>query len=135
MPSVQAKDKASTGQIRKIWGTARNLALDEEQLRDIVEEITGQRRISVLNRFQAACVIDRLCGFAPLPGRLSPQQKWKIKKLTKELGWNDNPARLKGFLRRVVGVDDIDWITPDKAWRVIEALKKMVERYKDGGHK
>ena len=117
--------KATVPQIRKIWVTAKFLDITEEVLRDVVEAETGQRHISALDKYEAIRVIDRLCEVAQVPGRASPQQRWLIKKLTAELGWNDNPARLRGFLKKYFHVENLRWLTPDKAWRVIEALKKL----------
>ena len=126
--------KATAAQIRKIWVTAKFLDISEEALRDVVEAETGQRHISALGKYEAIRVIDRLCKIAQVPGRASPQQRWLIRKLAGELGWNENPARLRGFLKKYFHIDDVRWLTPDKAWRVIEALKKMKRwRYQDAG--
>ena len=43
--------------------------------------------------------------------------------------WRDpNPASLVKFVRRLTGVDDPDWLTPDQANKVIEALKDIGQR-------
>lgn len=55
-------------------------------------------------------------------------QRRKIYKLTEELGWNDNPARLNGFILKMFRVSRIEWLTVAQCYRLIEALKKILER-------
>ncbi len=50
------------------------------------------------------------------------------RKLTEELGWNDNPARLNGFILKMFRVSRIEWLTVAQCYRLIEALKKILER-------
>jgi hypothetical protein len=126
-----AKQKLSPGQLKKIWALARELEIDEDILRTRVENVTGQRSISTLSPTWANKVIDSLSGKQAAPStatnRLTEKQKWKINHMTKEMGWDD-PKRLKGFLKKYAGVENINWLTTDQAWRIIEALKKVKER-------
>jgi hypothetical protein len=56
-----------------------------------------------------------------------------IKHLAGDLGWND--LQLGGMLKRLTNdkVSDIAYLTPHEAYKVIEALKAMVQR-KTGKH-
>jgi hypothetical protein len=69
------------------------------------------------------------------PGMASPEQIWKINDLARQLGWQDNPKRLAGFVKKYANIERLEWLPHGKAWRIIEALKKLVERQNssDGG--
>lgn len=58
------------------------------------------------------------------------QLRRKIYKLTEELGWNDNPQRIQGFVKRMTGVDRLEWLNETQCTKVIEGLKKILERQK-----
>ncbi|AJA42396.1 hypothetical protein AJ85_05735 [Alkalihalobacillus alcalophilus ATCC 27647 = CGMCC 1.3604] len=131
--------KLNNGQLRKIWATAKELNLEEDDLRSVVSEVSGSPSISSLTFDQAKAVIDRLGGKNNQPSKanksnkrkssqVSNQQIWKIQQLEKELGWEDNPKRMKAFMKKYAGVDRIEWLTPQKAWRLIESLKKLTEK-------
>lgn len=55
-----ARGQKSSGQVRAIFGAAKSLDLNDDELRAVVEEVTGTRSISQLTRNDAARVIDRL---------------------------------------------------------------------------
>jgi len=136
-------NKITAAQKRKIFVTAREMALDNDLLHAIVEERTGKKHISELDKYQAVKIIDELehragrparCVVLPGQGRVelaTKEQIWKIGQLEKELGWDTNPKRLKGFCRKYAGkVENIKWLTKARAWRVIEGLKALIEREK-----
>lgn len=126
--------KISKGQLAKIWAMARQLDMDSDLLHVFVLNCTGQESISALSKVQAIKVIDALEGNLnkrPV-NRASKEQLWKMKQLAKQLGW-DNPKRLQGFVKKYGGVENPEWLTPAKAWRVIEGLKKLAERTESGG--
>src|SRR4030043_1025402 len=50
----------TAAQNRKIWALKNELYLSEENLRDVVEQVTCQRSISALSMQQAGRLIDRL---------------------------------------------------------------------------
>ena len=65
------------------------------------------------------------------PARYAHQRKvWALWGELKRRGvWRDpNPASLVKFVRRLTGVDDPDWLTPDRSNKVIEALKDIGHR-------
>lgn len=136
---------ASHASIRTIWAIAKSqeLSLDESDLYALIERETGKQHMRELSQGQ----IDRVCRVlqqmkdgirppAPKPGKRTdeggnPQtvaQRRKIYKLTEELGWNDNPARLNGFILKMFRVSRIEWLTVAQCYRLIEALKKILER-------
>lgn len=131
------------GQMRKIWAMAREVfpAADaEDLLRGLVKELTGSDHISTLSAEQAARVIDALTKKAtsakrqPRPGMASDAQLRKIKRLAHELGWGDNPQRLRGFLRKFARVEREEWLMAAQAWRVIEGLKAQLNRRDRAGN-
>lgn len=124
-------------QRRKIFAVTRELGWDEDMLYAAVKSITTKDHISELTKFEAAGVIDSLeAKIRPRSvtkaGKKIPlatkKQLWLMHKLEQELGWQYNPKRLQGFCRKYAGIDNVDWLTRDQAWRVIEGLKALVAR-------
>ena len=56
------------------------------------------------------------------------QQRRKIYTLTEQLGWNDNPQRIQGFVKRMTGVDRLEWLNVAQCEKVIEGLKAILKR-------
>ena len=56
------------------------------------------------------------------------QQRRKIYALTESLGWNDNPQRIQGFVKRMTGVDRLEWLNVTQCEKVIEGLKAILKR-------
>lgn len=122
--------KLTAPQLRKIWATAKEMGLDEDLLRAKVKALTGSESISKLTVAQANLVIDSMAGKKPdrSSNWASKEQLWKINTLAAELGWVDNPKRVAGFVRKYAKVDNLKWLTRAQAWRIIEGLKKLIER-------
>lgn len=137
---------ATAPQLRKIWGSARELGLGEEELRDVVERVTAQRSISALTCAQARDVIDQLVRLGATPGAqadqprkpsgrrrpegvaalITPDQRALIEDLRAQLGGNwtrDSyfEGACKRLLRRPRPASSGD------AARVIEMLKRRLE--------
>ena len=68
-----------------------------------------------------------------MTGNATDNQRRKIYMLTKELGWDDNPKRLSGFIRRMFKVERVEWLNYEQCSNLIEALKKMIERQEAAG--
>lgn len=125
-------------QKRKIYAVSREIGMDNDLLHSIVKNKCKKEHISDLTMKQAAQVIDYLEGrkgtetrSIKLPsGRSVPlvteKQLWKINQLALELGWQDNPKRLRGFCSKYTDIDNPEWMTVDQAWRIIEGLKSLV---------
>ena len=62
--------------------------------------------------------------------RQTVAQRQKIYALCGELGWNDDPKRIQGFVKRVTHVDRLEWLTPAQCEKVIEGLKAILQREK-----
>ncbi|MED1851850.1 DUF1018 domain-containing protein [Brevibacillus borstelensis] len=124
--------KITAEQRRKIFGMQRQYGLSEEDLYSVVEQVSGARSISQLTKESAKILIDRLgrlVGEQPPKRKMaSKQMLWKIRQLEQQLGWNDNPKRLQAFMRKYAGVDRLEWLTQQKAWKLVESLKKMLEK-------
>ena len=56
------------------------------------------------------------------------QQRRKIYALTEVLGWNKDPSRIQGFVKRMTGVDRLEWLNVGQCEKVIEGLKAMIAR-------
>lgn len=61
-------------------------------------------------------------------------QRRKIYALCGVLGWNNDNGRINGFVKRLCGVERIEWLSPAQCYKVIEALKNMMERQEDREH-
>lgn len=130
----------TAAQRKKIYATARELGLDNDLLHALVQGITGKEHISDLTKRQAGLIIDEIERRANRSGRstvlptgsmvvlATKKQLWKIRELEKELGWEDNPKRLRGFCKKYAGVDNPRWLTKAQAWKIIEGLKVLLSR-------
>ena len=137
-------ERITKAQISKIWACAHALGLDKELLYLLVP----RGSISSLTKAEASALIEHLAGTSPsVPerhthmtptqragpeapsGGPSPEQLHFIHFLFGRLGWLQQPARMRGFLRRFFHVDTTEAIpTRKKAAAVIEALKAMCSR-------
>ncbi len=118
--------------MRRLWAVAREYGVDKDMLHSLCIEELQEEHISHLSDRQALYLIDRVQGkdaIKPSPrGMISERQKKYIKDLEYKLGWNDNPARLAGFIKKYAKTDVIDWLTVSQAAKVIEGLKALAER-------
>jgi phage gp16-like protein len=129
------------GQAKLIWVLARQLGMDSDELHEAVSGVTGKDSIKGLSSNEAAKVIDSLVHAGgrvkkkrrpprDLPYNvvelLSPKQARFIKYLEKKLGWQNEPDRLSGFIKRSIKRDVVR--TKREAMKIIEGLKAMAER-------
>lgn len=127
-------DEISKPQNRKIWVMAKELGLDKDLLHEFIANITSKKSISSLTKTEAIKVIDAMekqikgKRATPPPNRVSKEQLWKMNQLARELGWDNNPKRLLGFVKKYAKVERLEWLTPAQAWRVIEGLKKLAAK-------
>ena len=127
-----ASRSISTAQMKMLYGLAKKCGLDNETLHDRVRAMTGQESIKALTSYQASKVIDRLkrmCGQEPAqpPDRATQAQRVKIQELVTLLGWADEPARLRGLLRKLYRASDVAFLNAKKTEALIETLKAMVK--------
>lgn len=130
--------------IRTLWGLAKSpqLQLTGEELHLVVQAQTGKdsmKDLTEAERRRIAYVLGEMKESASGKKKKSVQmtsnatdnQKRKIYMLTKELGWEDNPKRLAGFIKKMFRVDRIEWLDYQQCSDLIEALKAMVERQEE----
>lgn len=122
---------STRGIIKRIWGLAKKgLNLTDDDLYSILYRETGKESMKECKEKELKRVVlslEHLRGEG-VPGRASRKQIWKIKDLARELGWEDNPRRLAGFLRKWYGVEQAQWLSSRDAWKAIESLKNILER-------
>ena len=132
--------------IRTLWGIAKSpeLQLGSEELHLVVQAQTGKDSLKELTepeRRRVAYVLGQMKESASgkrkrpvgMTGNATDNQRRKIYMLTKELGWDDNPKRLSGFIRRMFRVERVEWLNYEQCSNLIEALKKMIERQEAAG--
>lgn len=141
---MAAKQKAAAQDaspaIKKLWGIAKSpeLKLSDEELHLIVAKYTGKDSIRALNKRELSICIRELAKMRDSASKDSGQKRWggnpstdnqrkKIYMLAKELGW-DKRSRVNGMAKRMFGVGDVGWLNYQQCSKLIEALKKMVER-------
>ena len=130
-------------QNKLIWVLAGQLGMDSDMLHALVLETTGKASIKDLSVEEGIKVIERL---ARTGGKIKKKKKPPkklphnvvelvtqpqislIQYLEKQLGWQDNPHRLEGFIRRIIKKRRI--YTKQEAMKVIQGLKSMVTRDK-----
>lgn len=129
--------------IRTLWAIAKSpeLALTDEDLHAVVYRETGKESIKKLSQGEintVARVLQNMKDSASGNVRTkrtdtggdarTVQQRRKIYALTEALGWNDNPQRIQGFVKRMTGVDRLEWLTVAQCEKVIEGLKAILAR-------
>jgi len=123
----------SKAQIQKMHALARKAGVNEDDLHAMVFGMYNKVSIRELTSYEGIKVIDRLMklnGEEPKQqstpaGRATTAQQGKIYALARELGWGDDPKRLRGFLKARFHVEDVRWLPEGKSGAVIEALKAM----------
>ena len=128
--------------LRTVFGIAKSkeLQLTDDELHLIVESHTGKSSLKELNDKEIQVVVRELSRLKDRQKRNSRAEKYnrgnqstinqrkKIYRLTEELGWNTNSARLSGFVKRMFGVTAVEWLNYEQCSKLIEALKGMIER-------
>ena len=56
------------------------------------------------------------------------RQRRKIYALTEALGWNSDKRRIEGFVKRMTGIDRLEWLDAGQCEKVIEGLKAILAR-------
>ena len=129
--------------IRTLWAIAKSpeLHMTDEDLHAVVYRETGKASIKALTQGQineVARVLQNMkdgVSRSTRPKRTDEggdvrtvQQRRKIYALTEQLGWNDNPQRIQGFVKRMTGVDRLEWLNVAQCEKVIEGLKAILKR-------
>ncbi|MGB3067051.1 MAG: regulatory protein GemA [Ottowia sp.] len=128
--------------IRLVHTAKRDLQLDTETYRVALRTATGKDSCSAMSAAELQRTLDHLkrCGFKvrlnPKPSRpldLQAENR-KIRALwilLRDLGAIKNPSEeaLAAYIKRMTGVDALQWINGQQAERVIEGLKKWALRF------
>ena len=105
------------GQISKIYVLANDIGIDNESLHDLVQAMFKKDSLKKLNFTKAGEIIKRLGG--------NNNQDTYIKNLERQIGWAENPERLKGFIKSMFKKDSLSRLTKKEKSKLIEALKNM----------
>lgn len=134
---------------RRIWGLAHKINMAQEDLRDLVGQVTGnqgEHNISGLAEGQQIQVLGALQLLQvhiyrrrrAQKKRLDPKPKGsasnattyrqikELRRLAEELGWGD--GALRAWLKKWWKVDHEKWLTASKATRAIQGMKAMLQR-------
>lgn len=123
------RKKASTAQLRMIYGLSHKAGIDDDALHSIAARVAHQSSLSKLTGWEAGRVIDYLKRFTggadEGEGRATEKQRGKIFALARAMGWMENEKRLRAFLEARYRVSDVRFLSHEQAGLVIEALKAM----------
>ena len=129
--------------IRTLWAIAKSpeLHMTDEDLHALVYRETGKESIRALTQGQISEVARILQNMKDGVSRSAHakrtdeggdprtvQQRRKIYALAESLGWNDSPQRIQGFVKRMTGVDRLEWLNVSQCRKVIEGLKAILSR-------
>lgn len=131
--------------LRSIWGLAKSpdLSLTDEELHLLVQAHTGkdslrklteyeiQEMVRVLARMKDSCNGRKKQPYNQRGNEATRRQRAKVYKLAQELGW-DSVKRVNGFARKMYGVASVEWLDYGQCSGMIEAMKKMAERSRNG---
>lgn len=114
----------------------RRLGLDEDVWRALLRRVTGCGSLREVDEDGLRLVLEELRarGFAGFRRLDEPHQR-KIMALWRAM-WRRGLVRERdpdGFVRRMAGVDRLEWLRADDALPIIEALKEWSER-EPAGH-
>lgn len=116
--------------LQRLWCVARERGMSSEELHAFVGSTCGKTSLKIVSDKEAYYILDVLNGKpARRPhGMASEAQIWKINELAKALGWENDPRRLHGFIKKYAKCDRPEWLTKRAAQGIIDGLKKMLER-------
>ncbi len=139
------------GLLAKVHVAKKQLGLDDDTYRDLVELVTGERSSGACNTAQLVDLVAELekRGFKPVAlnggKRTSAPKKAGARRRADhpvarkaralwislhQLGEIDNPSEqaLEAFAKRQLGVEQLQWADQGQGYKLIEALKRMAER-------
>ena len=112
--------------IKYLWTLARSLHMSNEMVHEVVQEITGKTSIRKLTRKELGQVTRALEYALRHDYTIDPEQKRKIYKIGYLLKWNCK--QIRGFIKHVVGKNDINILQREEASKVIEGMKAILKR-------
>ena len=129
--------------LAQIHIAAKELVLDEELRRDVVEIAVGKRSTRQCTDAELGKVVDAMKAKGWRPGRKGKKRPGSGKPYVRKIFamWgalgragqlrNNKREALIAFVKRMTGIDDPEWLDPAQAGVVIEALKSWQSRGSD----
>lgn len=119
--------------ISAIWAIgSKQLGMDSDDLHSLVLRETGKESMRKCTDLQLERVLKALKLMIGMQearsGRATVKQLKYIASLEYQLGWDKNPERMRGFLKKNKYPASIKWMTVKQASNLIEGLKKLLER-------
>lgn len=127
-----------TALIAKLHVAKKQLGMQDDEYRDLLEKLTGHRSAADLAEAQLHKVLSRLGDAGFKPKKSAPGGKAHVAhilKLWAELGVlgalsDPSDAALRAFVQRQTGVSAPQFLNPKQANKVIEGLKGWIARVK-----
>lgn len=97
--------------------------------KDSLKELTPRELMDLTTKLQE--MRDSASGkkdkrnFTRKGNRATERQRRKMYMMMKDLGWNDK--RVRGFARKMVGTETIEWLNHEQCAILIEGMKKLIE--------
>lgn len=113
----------SNRQLSKIYVLVKEIGLNNDILHDLVKAMFNKTSLKKLSFIEAGRLIERLGG--------KNSQENYIRNLEKQIGWAENPERLKGFIKGMFKKDSLNKLNKTEKSKLIEALKNMKGRKQD----
>ena len=120
------------------------LGMTDEELRllvggmtgkDSLKELTSRELLELTTKLQdmkdSASGKKSARNFTRNGNRATERQRRTMYMLMKDLGWNDK--RIRGFAKKMVGTETIEWLNHEQCAALIEGLKKMLEHQEAEG--
>ena len=137
--------------IRTLWAIAKSpeLGLTDDDLHAVVYRETGKESMTQMTQGDINTVARILQNMKDSAARgtqnkrtdeggnpTTERQRRKIYTLTEALGWNNDKCRLEGFVKRITGIDRLEWLDTVQCKKVIEGHKAILarEQRKEGTH-
>lgn len=143
MAAARNTGQRKPASIRTLWAIAKSeeLGLSDGDLHAVVYRETGKESMRQLTQGEITTVARVLQNMKDGIERdvkakrideggnaQTERLRRKMFALCDELGWNDDPKRLEGFVKRITHVDRVEWLSLEQCNKVVEGLKAMLAR-------
>ena len=122
-------------QLQLIWGMAKELGMSKEDVYTLLYRETKKEHMKDCSEVELSRTIQAMILLKERqknrPGMMTGRQRYRIRELEKELGWQDNKKRLTAFIKKYYHVDNLDWLKTEDASSLIESLKKLAEKQQE----
>lgn len=127
-------------ELARIHCAKKELALDEDTYRSMLEQLTGQRSAGDLDERQRARVLDHLAGLQQRPARparphagtrpSNMKQAPELRRIEAFLAEAQRPwSYADGIAKHMFGVDRVQWCSGEQLRAVIAALYRDAKRH------